>query len=147
MSHKKVLLAFVSIMALFPSVVLGQSLPEELEADVVVYGATYGGISAAAAAAREGRSVLLVEHMSYLGGLLGAGFSMFQDVPFREPLGGITGWWYDRTRKYKDQHRIQESRALVEEMLSPYADKIRILTEHRVRSVTKDGDRIVSIIL
>ena len=32
-------------------------------------------------------------------------------------------------------------------MLSPYADKIRILTEHRVRSVTKDGDRIVSIIL
>ena len=42
---------------------------------------------------------------------------------------------------------IKKSRALVEEMLKPYADKIQILTEHRVRSVTKDGDRIVSIIL
>ena len=59
MSHKKVLLAFVSILALFPSVVLGQSLPEEFEADVVVYGATPGGISAAAAAAREGKGLVL----------------------------------------------------------------------------------------
>lgn len=120
-------------------------LPMEIEADVVVYGATPGGISAAAAAAREGRSVLLVEHMSYLGGLLGAGFTMYTDVPFRETLGGLTGWWYDRTGKYKGA--IKGHRALAEEMLSPYADKIRILTEHRVRSVTKEDDRIVSITL
>ncbi len=148
MSHKKVLLAFVSIMAVFPLVVLGQSLPEELEADVVVYGATSGGISAAAAAAREGRSVLLVEHMSYLGGLLGAGFSIYADLPFRETLGGMTGWWFDRSRKDKlSQKLTQENRALANEMLRPYADKIRILTEHRVRSVDMTGDRIVSIML
>ncbi len=148
MSHKKVLLAFVSIMAVFPLVVLGQSLPEELEADVVVYGATSGGISAAAAAAREGRSVLLVEHMSYLGGLLGAGFSIYADLPFRETLGGMTGWWFDRSRKDKlSQKLTQENRALANEMLRPYADKIRILTEHRVRGVTKEDDRIVSIML
>jgi ribulose 1,5-bisphosphate synthetase/thiazole synthase len=90
MSYRKLLLATISIMALLPSVVLGESHPEELEADVVVYGATSGGISAAAAAAREGKSVLLVEHLSFLGGLLGAGFNMHQDVPFREPLGGMT---------------------------------------------------------
>jgi hypothetical protein len=150
MSSKRVaiLFLFLSVLTIFSSAVLGESHPEKLEADVVVYGATSGGISAAAAAAREGRSVLLVEHLSHLGGLLGAGFSMFQDVPFREPLGGITGWWYDRTRKYGHaENLIPESRALVEEMLSPYADKIQILTEHRVRSVTKDGGRIVSIIL
>ena len=148
MSHKKVLLAFVSIMVIFPSVVLGQSLPEELEADIVVYGATPGGISAAAAAAREGRSVLLVEHMSYLGGLLGAGFSIYGDLPFRETLGGMTGWWFDRSRKEKNSQKVrQENRALANEMLRPYADKIRILTEHRVRSVDMNGDRIVSIML
>ena len=64
MSYRRVLLASISIMAFFPSVVSGEPLSVELEADVVVYGATPGGISAAAAAAREGRSVLLVEHMS-----------------------------------------------------------------------------------
>ena len=154
MSYKKVRLALISIMAIFSSVVFGESLqggsarenPLGYEVDVVVYGATPGGISAAAAAAREGKSVLLVEHMSYLGGLLGGGFALFADVPFRETLGGMTGWWFDRTKKYKgSQGRGKEYRALAEEMLSPYADKIQILTEHRVRSVTKKGDRIVSI--
>jgi hypothetical protein len=72
---------------------------------------------------------------------------MYTDVPFRETLGGMTGWWFDRSRKFNENKPIKKSRALVEEMLSPYADKIKILTEHRVRSVTKDGDRIVSIIL
>jgi len=155
MRYKKALLALISIMAIFSSVVFGESLqgesaqeiPLAYDVDVVVYGATPGGISAAAAAAREGRSVLLVEHMSYLGGLLGAGFKMYTDVPFRETLGGMTGWWFDRSRKFKENKPIKKSRALVEEMLSPYADKIKILTEHRVRSVTKNGDRIVSIIL
>ena len=148
MSYRKLLLATISIMALLPSVVLGESHPEELEADVVVYGATSGGLSAAAAAAREGKSVLLVEHLPFLGGLLGGGFNMHQDVPFREPLGGITAWWYDRVSEYSGDHsRVKENRALAQEMLSPYADKIQILTEHRVRSVTMDGDRIVSITL
>ena len=119
MSHKKTLLTFVSILALFSAGCSNNQVEAESagdvplvhDVDVVVYGATSGGISAAAAAAREGKSVLLVEHMSYLGGLLGAGFSMFQDTPFREPLGGITGWWYDRTQKYGHaENLIPESR-------------------------------------
>ena len=48
MSYKKALLASISIMAILSSAVLGESHPEELEADVVVYGATPGGISARA---------------------------------------------------------------------------------------------------
>ena len=59
MSYKNVLLAFMLILAIFPSVVLGESHPDVFEADVVVYGATPGGLPAAAAAAREGKSVLL----------------------------------------------------------------------------------------
>ena len=39
-------------MAIFSSAVLAESHPEKLEADVVVYGATPGGISAAAANGR-----------------------------------------------------------------------------------------------
>ncbi len=129
-------------------------LPMELEADVVVYGATPSGIFAAAAAAREGRSVLLVEPLSNLGGLAGSGFTVSHDTPFRETLGGMTGSWYDREFIFKfkqkgntQHHPVQESRALIDAMLSPYMDKIRILTEHRVRSVAKDGDRIALIML
>ena len=108
MSYKNVLLAFISIMALFSSTVRAQDQvvvesarenPLAYDVDVVVYGATPGGLSAAAAAAREGKSVLLVEHMSYLGGILGAGFSLYTDVPFSEALGGLTRWWFDRTSK------------------------------------------------
>jgi hypothetical protein len=148
MSSKIVLLAFMSTLAIFTSVVVGESHQELFEADVVVYGATPGGLPAAAAAAREGKSVLLVEPLPFLGGLLGGGFNMHQDVPFREPLGGITGWWYDRVSKYAGEHnRVRENRALAREMLSPYADRIQILTEYRIRSITMDGDRIVSITL
>ena len=148
MSSNIVLLAFMSTLAIFTSVVVGESHQELFEADVVVYGATPGGLPAAAAAAREGKSVLLVEPLPFLGGLLGGGFNMHQDVPFREPLGGITGWWYDRISKYAGEHnRVRENRALAREMLSPYADRIQILTEYRIRSITMDGDRIVSILL
>jgi len=156
MSHKKVLLTLMSIMAIFSSgcstnqvvVESARETPLAYDVDIVVYGATPGGISAAAAAAREGKNVLLIEHMSYLGGMLGAGFSIYADLPFRETLGGMTGWWFDRSRKDKlSQKLIRENRALADELLSPYADKIQILTEHRVRSVAKNGDRIVSIML
>ena len=157
MSYKNVLLAIISVLVIVSSTVRAQDqvmvesvseTPLAYDVDVVVYGATSGGLPAAAAAAREGKSVLLVEHLPFLGGLLGAGFNMHTDVPFREPLGGITLWWYDRVSEYPGNHsRVKESRALAQEMLSPYADKIQILTEYRVRSVTMDGDRIVSILL
>ena len=157
MSYKNVLLAIISVLAIVSSTVRAQDqvmvesvseTPLAYDVDVVVYGATSGGLPAAAAAAREGKSVLLVEHLPFLGGLLGGGFNMHQDVPFREPLGGITGWWWDHVSKHSKKHnRVEGNRDLAREMLSPYADKIQILTEYRVRSVTMDGDRIISILL
>ena len=157
MSYKNVLLAIISVLVIVSSTVRAQDqvmvesvseTPLAYDVDVVVYGATSGGLPAAAAAAREGKSVLLVEHLPFLGGLLGGGFNMHQDVPFRETLGGITGWWWDHVSKHSKKHnRVEGNRDLAREMLSPYADKIQILTEYRVRSVTMNGDRIVSITL
>ena len=49
------------------------STPVCAEYDVVVCGGGFAGISAALAAAREGRKVLLVEHLYMLGGLATAG--------------------------------------------------------------------------
>ncbi len=69
-------------------------------ADVVVYGATPGGITAAVAAARAGRSVVLVEPTAWIGGMMTAGLSR-TDIGPRGPevFGGLTAEFFRRTRE------------------------------------------------
>lgn len=65
--------------------------PVSRSADVVVFGATAGGVLAAAAAAGEGASVLLVEPGRHVGGMLTGGLSR-TDVERQEHLvGGLAG--------------------------------------------------------
>jgi hypothetical protein len=56
--------------------------------DVVVYGATPGGIAAAVSAARMGRSVTLVEYHHNIGGMTTSGLGK-SDIENREMIGGI----------------------------------------------------------
>ena len=58
------------------------------QADVVVLGATPGGIAAAVAAARLGRSVLLVEYHRHIGGMAASGLGK-SDIEHRELIGGL----------------------------------------------------------
>ncbi|MEX2577497.1 MAG: FAD-dependent oxidoreductase [Verrucomicrobiales bacterium] len=60
---------------------------ETVETDVVVYGATPGGIAAAVHAAREGLDVVLVQEDGHLGGLASGGLSN-SDFKTYEALGG-----------------------------------------------------------
>jgi len=68
--------------------------------DVLVYGATPGGITAALAAARAGRTVVLLEHTPHIGGMMTGGLAK-SDVGGADtkPLGGITREFFDRTRE------------------------------------------------
>ena len=59
-------------------------------ADVCVYAATPGGILAAVAVKREGRSVVIVEPGRWVGGMLGAGLKPMQDCPNYAATGGLT---------------------------------------------------------
>ncbi|ACU03188.1 FAD-dependent oxidoreductase [Pedobacter heparinus] len=75
------------------------------EYDVVVYGATPAGITAAVAAAREGKSVVLIEPLHIAGGMMsgGLGFSDSNQM-FRETLGGLFEEFHKRVeKKYKDK--------------------------------------------
>lgn len=58
------------------------------EFDVVVYGGTPGGIAAAVSAARQGRSVALVEYHEHLGGMVTSGLGK-SDVENRAMIGGL----------------------------------------------------------
>lgn len=63
--------------------------------DLLVYGGTPGGIAAAVAAADEGRSVILVEPYSFVGGLVSNGLT---HTDFRS-LESLTGVWYEFTQR------------------------------------------------
>jgi hypothetical protein len=69
---------------------------ESMEWDVVVYGATPGGVVAAVAAARLGRRTLLLEPSSHVGGMLAAG--MVDDSNKGQPAayGGLAAEYYRR---------------------------------------------------
>ncbi|WP_165211011.1 FAD-dependent oxidoreductase [Roseimicrobium sp. ORNL1] len=63
--------------------------------DVLVYGGTPAGLAAACAAADEGRSVVLVEPFSFVGGLVTNGLS---HTDFRS-LECHSGFWWDFTQR------------------------------------------------
>lgn len=118
------------------------------QSDVCVYAASAAGIMAAVAAAREGYSVMIVEPMEKIGGLLGSGFRMQQDAPTGEHLGGLTGRWYLKDvaqppmKHYQaaSPFNIRELQALID----TYGNKIKVVLNHRVVTVKKTNGKIVS---
>jgi choline dehydrogenase-like flavoprotein len=62
-------------------------------ADVVVYGATSGGVTAAVAAAREGRSVVLLAFGDHVGGMTAGGLGT-TDVGHPATVGGLARAFY-----------------------------------------------------
>lgn len=71
----------------------------EHSADVVVYGATAGGVITAISVAREGKSVLLIEPGQHLGGMLTGGLGA-TDTGTRGGIGGYSREFFDRVRTY-----------------------------------------------
>ena len=72
---------------------------EVVEADVVIYGGTSGGVVAAVAASRAGKSVVIVEPGKHLGGMTAGGLS-WTDIgskpDYIRVLGGIAREVYTR---------------------------------------------------
>ena len=134
----------------------GGFIKKSIETDVCVYAASASGILAAAAAAREGYSVVIVEPTHIIGGLLASGFRMQQDVPDPQHLGGLTRDFYDKDialhvgvhsptlRHY--QGAGENNVAMLQEYLDEYADLITVITNHRLASVNVENDIITDVI-
>ena len=67
--------------------------------DVVVYGATPGGIAAAISSARQGRRVVLVENHDHVGGMMTSGLGK-SDVEKRALIGGLFVEFTTRVKSY-----------------------------------------------
>ena len=61
--------------------------------DIVIYGGTSGGITAAIQAAREGRTAVLIEPTKFLGGLTTGGLGA-TDIGNKKAIGGISREFY-----------------------------------------------------
>ncbi|WP_234572932.1 FAD-dependent oxidoreductase [Rhodohalobacter sp. 614A] len=121
-------------------------IKHEMKSDLLVYGATAAGINAAVATAREGYSVIIVEPFNKIGGLMGTGFRMAQDVPYADHLGGLTGEFYRKdTTQVNLRHKQGAGKFNVstfQEMLNEYEDLIRVIKNYRLTSVKKENGMI-----
>jgi hypothetical protein len=66
-----------------------------IDSDICVYGGTSGGVSAAVAAARLGKSVVLVTYNNHVGGMTSGGLGV-TDRGNTSSIGGITAEFYRR---------------------------------------------------
>ena len=92
-----------SLVILFFALLLGgcsDTVPDD-HYDLVVYGGTSAGISAAIQAKRMGKSVVLIEPTSRIGGLTTGGLGQ-TDIGNKAAIGGISREFYQGIRDYYD---------------------------------------------
>ena len=75
---------------------------EVMSADVVIYGGTSAGVIAAVQVARMGRTAILIEPGTHLGGLTSGGLG-FTDSGDKRVIGGLARDFYRRVRTHYDQ--------------------------------------------
>jgi hypothetical protein len=86
---------------------------KNLDADVVVYGDTSGGVMAAVQAARMGRKVILVSQYGHLGGMTSSGLGM-TDIGNPAILGGLSREFYHRIYLHYQNATAWENESLIE---------------------------------
>jgi hypothetical protein len=67
--------------------------------DIVIYGATSGGIAAAIQAARDGHAAVLIEPTNFVGGLTTGGLGA-TDIGNKRAIGGLSREFYTRIFQY-----------------------------------------------
>jgi len=132
------------------------------KADVIVYGATPGGCCAAIAASREGASVILLEPTDHIGGMNTGGLS-FSDSnqTVRSTVMGLFDEWHTRIESDYDSRGIRlpyqvsvkdQSKWTYEPHVAARITRqmlneanVKVLTEHVLKSVEKEGSKITSL--
>ncbi|MBI5693830.1 MAG: FAD-dependent oxidoreductase [Verrucomicrobia bacterium] len=157
--------------------IAGAAAPgREARAEVVVIGASLGGVAAALAAARMGRSVLLTEETSWIGGQATAQGVPLDEHPWAEEYGRTRSYAEFRAgvRAYYRRHTPLSAAArgdatlnpgagwvsklcfeprvglaVLYEMLAPHlaSGRVRLWLRHRPVAVALDGDRVRAVTL
>jgi hypothetical protein len=120
---------------------------ETINADVVIYGGTAGGVAAACTGARFGKTVALAEFGTHIGGLTSGGLG-YTDIGNKAAIGGFSRQFYRRLGKHYGKEEAwtfepnvaeRELRALLSE------SKVPVKFKQRLATVKKQGVRITEI--
>jgi len=119
--------------------------------DIVVYGDSSGAVTAAIAAKRHGRSVILVNPTRFLGGMSASGLGATDFLGKRSTFGGITSEFYDAVaaaygKKYVRSFEPHIGQRVFDKLIAD-ANVPVVFNEklNRETGVKMDGQRIVSI--
>lgn len=93
---------FLIILCFILNTALLSAQSPRKEYDVVIYGATSAGISAAIQCSRMNKTVLLIEPTNRIGGLTTGGLGA-TDIGSRDAVGGISREFYRNIKKYYDK--------------------------------------------
>ena len=120
---------------------------ETIKVDVCIYGGTSSGVIAAAAVAKSGKTVVLIEQGRHLGGLSSGGLGM-TDIGNKAVIGGLSRDFYKRAGKAYGEPEAWKFAPSVAEKI--YADivsenHLRVLLEHRIIAAKKSGAHLESI--
>lgn len=131
------------------------ALPSAAE-DLLVYGGTPAGITAAIAAARQNASVVLIEPSQHLGGMITGGLSR-TDIGKPDIIGGLALECFERiARHYDDPRKLTSSEKFYSEPRIAERAFNEMLKEAGVKvvlgerldlngGVTRDGNQITTI--
>ncbi|HEY5592612.1 MAG TPA: FAD-dependent oxidoreductase [Paludibacter sp.] len=119
--------------------------------DVVIYGATASGVTAAVAASNEGMKVLLIEPGSNIGGMVTGGLSN-SDLGNTVVIGGLTWQFYKECADFYHAelfHWPGPEPHVAEKIMTDWLkkNKVTVWFEKKVNRVIKPDKRIEKIIL
>lgn len=138
----------IQLIVIFLFVQTGSS-QQRIAVDVCVYGGTSAGIIAAYTASKLGKTAILIEPSSHLGGLTTGGLC-YLDANQSESLRGIARDFYRRIGKhYKKFEQWSYEPHIAEEVINEYISegKFTVLRSYGVRSVEKLDNLIQSVVV
>lgn len=143
---RKAVLAAIAISIAFTSVSAQQ---QTQTVDICVYGGTAAGVMAAYTAKRMGKSVVLIEPSSHLGGMTSGGLG-HTDIGNKYAITGLAHDFYRRIgQHYNKFEKWTFEPHVAKNLLQQYLDreKIRVTYNFRIVSATKQQGTITSIVL
>jgi hypothetical protein len=147
----------LALLLLAPAVSHGQDT--SLKTDILVYDSTPGGIVAAIAAAKEGRSVILITEDKHLGAMRSSGLSV-SNAGAENTFAGLGREFHDRIHRYYlgkyggESEQVKLCRKglrfephVAEKIFDDWLAEtpVKVLREEPVVSLEKDGTRILSV--
>ena len=117
--------------------------------DICIYGGTSAGVIAAYTAAKQGKTVLLIEPGNHVGGMSSGGLG-YTDIGNKYAISGLAldfyrriGSHYGKLEQWTFEPKVAE--AIFRDYLK--RGNVHVLYQHRLQSVQKTGNLIKSIML